>query len=131
MEVTLNNAAYLFLFGALAACGDDLPSDELVIEVAREQLRSGLAQQAGGDEYKKDPSLEAVVQKSRYSIAEPCQAAPQLPSVVVCAVAVNVALPANLKSEDGEATMPVMMTKNREGEWVNAMNCEGDFAPQC
>ncbi|WP_336970765.1 hypothetical protein [Sphingobium aromaticiconvertens] len=121
----------LLVFCALAACGNTGPSEKQVFDVARQQLRVGLASQGGRPSPKNDQSLEDVIKKSEYTLSEPCRSHPQMPQVIICGVKVNVALPTSNENQDNEFLMPVMMVKNRDAEWVDGMKCEGDFSPEC
>lgn len=121
----------MLAFTLLSACGGGAPRDDQVFDVARKQLRTGLASQVAMRPDQPDTTLDEAIKKSKFSMAEPCQSHPQMPEVYVCAVKVRVALPLPISEGEKEVTMPVMVVKSKDGSWVDGMRCSGDFSPNC
>jgi hypothetical protein len=115
----------------LSACGGGAPSDDQVFDIARNQLRAGLASQVGMKPDRPDTTLDEAIKKSEFSMAEPCQSHPQMPQVYACAVKVRVSLPLPISEGEKEVTMPVLIVKSKNGSWVDGMQCGGDLTPDC
>lgn len=127
----LKNLGLIIATFTLAACGGAGPDDDKVVEIAKQQIRSGLASQVGMNPNQKDKTLDDVIKNSKFSVSEPCRPHPQMPQVYVCGVYARVALPISLEYKDNEVTLPVAVVKNKDGDWVDMMKCEGDFQPEC
>lgn len=127
----MRKTVFMLALTLLSACGGGAPSDDQVFDIARKQLRAGLASQVGMRPDQPDTTLDEAIKKSEFSMAEPCQSHPQMPQVYACAVKVRVALPLPISEGGKEVTMPVMIVKSKNGSWVDGMQCGGDFAPDC
>lgn len=127
----MKNLGPIIAILTLAACGGTGPDDDKVIEIAKQQIRSGLASQVGMNPSQKDKTLDDVINKSKFSVSEPCQSHPQMPQVYICGVYAKVALPISLEYKDNEVNMPVAVVKSKNGDWVDMTKCEGEFQPEC